>query len=208
VDTDFLKPLPKDNPVSTRYGFSRKFVLMYSGIISISSYATLVKILETASLLKDDPEILFAVVGDGFKANDLKAQAGRLGLPNVVFLPFVPYAELPSSMASADVLLVPLDKEKSLLSVPSKVYNYMAAGRPILGLAHPDSEVFKLIGDTRCGVCVPCADPPLIAEAVRSLKNDPASRAAMGAGGRAYALSHFSRDLVLKRYEDLMASMR
>ncbi len=208
VDTDFLKPMPKENPVSTRYGLSKKFVLMYSGIISISSYATLVKILETASFLKDDPEILFVIVGDGFKANDLRAEAERFGLPNVVFLPFLPYADLPSSMASADVLLVPLDKEKSLLSVPSKVYNYMAAGRPILGLAHPDSEVFKLIGDTKCGVCVPSYDPRLIAEAIRSLKKDPASRTAMGAGGRAYALSHFSRDLVLKRYEDLMSSMR
>ena len=207
VDTDFLKPMPKENPVSEKRGLSKKFVLMYSGIISISSYATLIKILEAASLLRDDPEIRVVIVGDGFKSKDLKAEAERIGLFNVVLLPFQPYRELPYSMASADILLVPLDKEKSLLSVPSKLYNYMAAGRPILGLAHRDSEVFKLINDTQCGLCVPSDDPRMIADAIRSLKNDPQSRAAMGAKGRAYALENFSRDLVLRKYTDLMSSM-
>jgi len=167
----------------------------------------LIKILEAASLLRDDPEIRVVIVGDGFKSKDLKAEAERIGLFNVVLLPFQPYRELPYSMASADILLVPLDKEKSLLSVPSKLYNYMAAGRPILGLAHRDSEVFKLINDTQCGLCVPSDDPRMIADAIRSLKNDPQSRAAMGAKGRAYALENFSRDLVLRKYTDLMSSM-
>jgi len=205
VDTEFLRPLPKRNPVSEKFGLDRKFILLYSGIISISSYATLVRILETAALLKDDPDILFVLVGEGFKANDLQAKVAELGLPNVVRLPFQPYADVPSMLAAADVLLVPLDKEKSLLSVPSKFYNYVAAGRPVLGLAHENSEVFQIIRDARCGTCAPPDDPDKIAAAVRALKADAAGRAAMAAAGREYALRNVSRDLVLKTYEDLMA---
>jgi colanic acid biosynthesis glycosyl transferase WcaI len=207
VDTEFLKPLPKANPVSEKYGLADKFVLLYSGIVSISSYATLVRILDTAALLKDDPEILFVIVGEGFKANDLQAKAAELDLPNVLRLPFQPYRDVPQMMASADVLLVPLDKEKSLLSVPSKFYNYVAAGRPVLGLAHENSEVFQIIRETRCGLCAPPDDPAMIAAAVRALKKDAAGRAAMGANGRAYALKNVAKDLVLKMVEELMATI-
>ena len=207
VDTEFLKPLPKANPVAEKFGLGKKFVLLYSGIISISSYATLVKILETAALLRDDPEILFVLVGEGFKADDLGAKVSELGLPNVLRLPFQPYRDVPQMLAAADVLLVPLDKEKSLLSVPSKFYNYVAAGRPVLGLAHEKSEVFQIIRDTRCGLCAPPDDPAKIAAAVRALKKDGDGRAAMGANGREYALKNVAKDLVLKTYEELMASM-
>jgi colanic acid biosynthesis glycosyl transferase WcaI len=207
VDTEFVRPLPKANPVSEKHGLAGKFVLLYSGIVSISSYATLVRILETAALLKDDPEILFVIVGEGFKANDLQAKAAELDLPNVLRLPFQPYRDVPQMMASADVLLVPLDKEKSLLSVPSKFYNYAAAGRPVLGLAHENSEIFQIIRDARCGLCAPPDDPARIAAVIRALKKDADGRAAMGANGRAYALKNVAKDLVLKMFEDLMTTI-
>ncbi len=207
VDTDFLQPLPKANPISEKFGLANKFVLMYSGTISISSYETLVRILDAAVLLKDDPEIRIALVGEGFKAAELKAEAARRDLPNVTFLPFQPYPDLPRLLAGADVLLVPLDKEMSLLSVPSKLYNFMAAGRPILGLAHRDSEVFQILADTGCGRCVPPDDPAGIAAEVRRMKKDAPALAAMGAAGRAYALANVARDRVLQSFEDLMRSM-
>jgi colanic acid biosynthesis glycosyl transferase WcaI len=201
VDTDFLRPLEKDNPVSRKFGLADRFVAMYSGTISISSYETLVRLLDAAALLKDDPRFLLAVVGDGFKAKDLKAEAERRGLP------FQPYADLPRLMASADLLLVPLDKEKSLLSVPSKLYNFMAAGRPILGLAVEDSEVYALITGTGCGTCAPPDDPEQIASAFRALAADPAALKRRGEAGRALAVAHFSRESVLDAFERLMETM-
>jgi colanic acid biosynthesis glycosyl transferase WcaI len=207
VDTDFLLPLPKANPVSEKLGLARKFVMMYSGTISISSYATLVRILDAAALIKDDPDIRIAIVGEGFKAADLKAEAARRDLPNVVFLPFQPYADLPRLLAAADALLVPLDKEKSLLSVPSKLYNFMAAGRPVFGLAHRDSEVFQIIEGAGCGRCAPPDEPAEIAAEIRRMKGDAAGLEAMGARGRAYALEHVSRGAVVAAFEKLMSEM-
>jgi len=207
VDTDFLRPLDKDNPVARRFGLAGRFVVMYSGTISISSTDTLVRLLDAAALLRGDPKILLAVVGDGLKAKDLKAEAERRMLANVAFIPFQPYPDLPSLLASADVLLVPLDKEKSLLSVPSKLYNFMAAGRPILGLAVEDSEVHALIAESNCGRCVPPDDPARIAEAIRGLEADPAARERQAAAGRAHALAHFSRESVVEAFERLMESM-
>jgi colanic acid biosynthesis glycosyl transferase WcaI len=205
VDTETLSPRPRDNPVARRFSLTDRFVLMYSGTISISSSATLERILEAAALLRDDPEIRVAVVGEGLRKTDLTAKAASLHLTNVDFIPFQPYGDLPDLLGSADVLLVPLDREKSLLSVPSKLYTFMSAGRPILGLAHPDSEVFSLIRETGSGVCARPDDPQAIASAIRALKADAAGRERMGRAGRAYAEAHFSRRAVLDAFDRLLS---
>ena len=207
VDTEVLRPLPKDNPVSRRHGLARSFVVMYSGIISISSYDTLVRILEAAKLLADDPRIKVVIVGEGFKGKDLKAKAEALGAENVILLPFQPYDDLPSMLAAADGLFVPLDKAKSLLSVPSKLYNYLAAGRPILGLATEASEVCRIITGVGCGVCASPDDPAAIAGAVSRLAAEPEERRAMGEKSRAYVVETYSRDRVLDAFEALMGRL-
>ncbi|MBN2409312.1 MAG: glycosyltransferase family 4 protein, partial [Candidatus Aminicenantes bacterium] len=205
VDTDFIRPMPKDNPVARKFGLAGKFTAMYSGTISISSNLALEKVLEAAARLKSRPDMAVAIVGEGRKKKSLEDKAAALGLTNVVFIPFQPYADLPALLASADVLLVPLDTEKSHLSVPSKLYNFMAAGRPILGLADASSEVAELIASTGCGLCVPPDDPAGIAAAMVRLKEASAEARAMAERGRKHAESHYSRAVVLERYEKLLA---
>ncbi len=207
VDTDVLTPGPKDNPVSRRLGLDGKFVVMYSGTISISSNGALERALEAAALLAGDREVVFAVVGEGLKKGSLVAKAADMGLTNAVFLPFVPYAELAALLASSDVLLVPLDRDKSDLSVPSKLYTCMAAGRPILGLASPDSEVARLLHENGCGLAAPPDDPAAIAAAVRALKASPERRQALGGRARDYVVRRFGRDAVLRSYDALLRSV-
>ena len=207
VDTDFLKPLDRDNPWARGHGLDGRFVVMYSGTISISSIRTLETILDSARLLADDPEVLFVIVGEGLKRKELLDKARCLQLDNVLFLPFQPYADLPSLLASSDVLLVPLDKEKSLLSVPSKLYNFMAAGRPIMGLAHSDSEVRALIEQTGCGVCLSPQDTEGIVSAVRRLKRADGDRLSMGKNARRYAEANYSLKHVLSQMESLLLSL-
>ncbi|MCX6565551.1 MAG: glycosyltransferase family 4 protein [Candidatus Aminicenantes bacterium] len=206
VDTDFIRPLPKDNPVSRRHGLHDVFSVMYSGTISISSFETLTRILEAARFLANDPGIRIVIVGDGLKLSDLRARADALRLGNVDFLPFQPYADLPDLLASADGLMVPLDKDKSFLSVPSKLYNFLAAGRPILGLATESSEVFQIIRDAECGLCAPPDDPVRIAAAIRALKEAPDRRAEMAANGRRLAEDMYSRRSVVDAFEKIMES--
>jgi colanic acid biosynthesis glycosyl transferase WcaI len=207
VDTDFLRPLPKDNAVSRRHGLHDRFVLMYSGTVSISSNRALEGVLESARLLAGEEDVRFVVVGEGLKKAALRKRAEELGLSNVLFLPFQDYADLPELLASADVLLVPLDRDKSRLSVPSKLYNFMAAGRPILGVATPDSEVAAIVRDNGCGFVVPPGDPSGLAATVMALKSAPDRLASAALRARTHVESHFSKDKILRKYEDLLLSM-
>lgn len=207
VDTDVLRPLAKDNPLARRHGLADKFVVMYSGTISISSDVALGQVLEAALLLEGYPEIRVVIVGEGLRKEAVRKRAEELGVKNVLFLPFQPYADLPSLLSSADVLLVPLDKKKSQMSVPSKLFNFMAAGRPVLGLATPESEVAAIIGGTRSGVIARPDDPEKIAAAVRALQTDSAARAEMGAAARRYVVENFSRNRILDAYERVIRDL-
>jgi len=207
VDTDFLRPLPKENAVSRKYGLDDKFVIMYSGTISISSNRALEQVLEAAAVLREDKDVVFVIVGEGLKRAELQKRADELRTDNVRFLPFQPYEDLPRLLASSDVLLVPLDKEKSQMSVPSKLYNFLAAGRPVLGLAPPDSEVAALIRGNRCGDVVPPDDVAGIGEAVLRLKGDPGARREMASNARRYVVGNFARKMIMDRYEALLMSV-
>jgi len=207
VDTDFLKPGLKDNPVSRRHGLRDKFVVMYSGTVSISSYGALECVLEAAKLLAGDPNTLFVIVGEGLKKEALRKKAVSLGLKNVAFLPFQPYRDLPDLLASADVLLVPLDKDKSQLSVPSKLYSFMAAGRPILGLAASDSEVAALLREKECGLAVPPDGAAAVAEALRMLERSPEKRRLLGGNAREHVVRQFAKNKILGSYDKLLRSM-
>lgn len=207
VDTGFLRPGPKDNAVSRRHGLQDRFVVMYSGTISISSDRALGRMLEAAASFAGEPDVVFVVVGEGLRKEAVREKAAALGLANVLFLPFVPYPELPDLLASSDVLLVPLDKDKSDLSVPSKLYTFLAAGRPVLGLAAPGSEVAELLRSNRCGLAAPPDDPAAIASAVRELARSPERRRELGANARRYVEAGFAKDKVLGAFDALLRSM-
>lgn len=206
VDVDFIRPHPKDNHVSRQLGLDAKFVVMYSGTITTSSLLSLEKVLQVASLLREDNDILFAIVGEGIYKENLQQQAERLQLANVVFIPFRPQDELPYLLSSADVALVPLDTTKSQLSVPSKLYHLMSAGRPVLGLARQDTEVAKVISEVQCGVVVDPDNEQAIADAILDLKRSPQFRERLGSNGRTEVEKNYSQETILKKYEDLMNS--
>ncbi|MFC2161158.1 glycosyltransferase family 4 protein [Acidobacteriota bacterium] len=207
VDTDVLLPLPKRNPLSQKLSLDKDFVVMYSGTISLSSYLSLEKVLEAASLLKNETGLVFVFVGEGLKKPDLVQKAKALGLDNVKFLPFQTYEDLPFLLASSDVLLVPLDKEKTKLSVPSKLYNYIAAGRPILGLSTSTSEVARTINKGSCGLNAEPEDIDMIVKKILNLKNSPEDCERFGKNARKYCVEYYSKEKVLQMYEKCIVSL-
>ncbi|MBU1563999.1 MAG: glycosyltransferase family 4 protein [Proteobacteria bacterium] len=149
TDNTFLKPVPKDsNPFVKKHGLQNKFVVLYSGNLGYSHNVE--TIIELAACV-DDPEILFLLIGDGDKKQIIENTIRSKGLTNCRLLPFQPAADLPFSLSSADVAVVTLGREASRLSVPSKTYNLMSVGVPLLCIAEQDSDLSKLVAKLNIG---------------------------------------------------------
>ncbi len=204
VDTDFLRPLPRDNPFARQHRLVDRFVALYAGNVGLAQgLETLVDAAPFLSL--PDVEVLF--VGNGAARASLQERATAAGSTIVRFLPFQPRELVPQVYASADVGVVVLRPGMGDTSVPSKLYSIMAAGKPVVASVDPDTEVWRLVQQVQCGLCVPAGDPASLAHAVESLRADPALARAMSERGRAHAEAHHSRRAVGDRYAALLTSL-
>lgn len=204
VNTEFLKPYPKSNQVSEKLKLIDKFVILHAGTLTLSSYHSLEKVLQVAAFFRDDPQIIFLFVGEGLKKPDLVKKAQQLGLDNVKFIPFQPYELLPQLLSSGDVLLVPLDQEKSDLSVPSKLYNYMAVGRPIIGLVESNSEVAQILRKSEGGLTVAPEEEEALKRVIEALRTSPTLCQEMGQKARKFVEKYYSLKVVLPQYEKVL----
>ena len=127
-------------------------------------------------------------------------------LTNVSFLPPVPKAGMAAALAGADAclaILKPIEAYKT--TYPNKVFDYMAAGRPVI-LAI-DGVIRKVVEEAGCGIFVQPGDPSALAQAVRELVMDPARARKMGLAGRLYLEEHFSRFAVAEKLAGIIEGM-
>lgn len=182
-----------------------KFVVLYAGAHGISNDLCIV--LQSAALLQDIPQVCFVFVGDGKEKANLQAQAVSLGLQNAVFLPPVPKDQMGEVLAGSDAclaILKPLELYKT--TYPNKVFDYMAAGRPVL-LAI-DGVIRQVVERAACGVFVQPGDPLAMACAVRKMANEPEQVRRMGQAGRLSVEQHFSRRILAEKLALLLEEMR
>jgi len=203
ADPSFITPGPRANDFRAELGVDGRFVLVYSGGLTHNS--NLEPVLGAADLLRDEP-FEFVIVGEGVRKADLMARAADLRLGHVRFLPFQPIERYPDVLRAADMNLVTLCSQAALVSVPSKIFKQMAAGRPILAIAPRGTEVERLIADAACGLAVPPDDPGALAEALRWSAAHPAELAAYGANGRRYLEQHHSRAACIQRLAEVLES--
>jgi colanic acid biosynthesis glycosyl transferase WcaI len=202
VDSSFIRPLPKDNAFSRQHGLVDRFVVSHAGNIGYAY--DLGTLLEAAALLRGEREILFLIVGDGVAKAGLEARAAELGLENVRFLPFQPLEDLPWLRAASDVQVSLYAPGSASYSMPSKVYEIMASGRPLLASADPGSDIWNLITAAGAGICVEPEDAGRLAEAILRLYGRRDLGEEMGRCGREYAVSHYTKGSVVEQYRCLL----
>lgn len=205
VDTEFLRPLPRQNAFSAKHGLNDKFVVLYAGNVGLSQGLEVV--LEAAELLRDEPEVLFQIVGAGSSKAELMVAAAQRGLHNVRFLPLQAEADVPQLYASSDVALIPLRRGLAQNSVPCKTYSIMSSARPYIASVDEGSNVWKLTERAGCGVCVPPENAQALAAAVLDLKADRKRRQLMGLNGRDFVEGHFARDVITQRYRHVLEAL-
>jgi colanic acid biosynthesis glycosyl transferase WcaI len=198
VDAEFIRPMSKNNSFSRAHELTDKYVALYAGNIGLSQGLDV--IMNAAEELRVQPEILFLIVGQGSRRDELIAGATQRGLQNVRFLPLLPETDVPLLYASCDVALIPLKRGITENSVPCKTYSIMASGRPYIASVDPGSNVWKLTEQAGCGVCVEPENGKALAAAVLSLQACGDAGRQMGSRGREYVENHFARKAITTRY--------
>jgi colanic acid biosynthesis glycosyl transferase WcaI len=192
---------PRDNAWAQAHGLVDAPVVMYAGTLGLKHDPSVISKLAQAA-----PEGSHTVVVSEGKGREwLESEAGDV--PGLTLLDYQPYEQLPDMLASADVLLVVLESNASRYSVPSKVLNYLCAGRPVLALLPADNAVAQMVEAAEAGLVVPPGDADAAASALNSLLASPVAQAAMGTAARRYAELTFDVTRVGDRFESLLSDI-
>lgn len=204
ADPEMFDPHADGRTFRAANGLEEKFLVLYAGAHGISN--DLCVALQAADQLKGFPNICFLFIGDGKEKANLQRQAAALKLENTVFLPPVPKEKMGEVLAAADTclaILSPLEMYKT--TYPNKVFDYMAAGRPVL-LAI-DGVIRQVVESSGAGIFVPPGDATAMAEAVQKLESDPPLARAMGLAGRRSVERYFARRTLAEKLALLIEEM-
>lgn len=191
-----------DNPFRRRC--AGRFIAAMSGNAGFTHDPE--SVFEAARILKDSPDIHFLLSGEGVGWTKIKEMQAASPLPNVTLLERVPDAQLESFLSAADLWIIPYRRNNTGVSVPSRIYNLLAVGRPVVICSEPDAEAAILVQEEQIGWVVPPEKAEAIAEAVRSAA--AATAATTEKGHRATAVAaRYTRPIALKAYRDLMRGL-
>lgn len=206
ADTDHIRPLPADNPFRAGLCPEReRVVVMHAG--NMGEKQGLELVLEAAAALREDPRLLFVLVGDGAARARLEKMAAGMGLQNVRFLPLQPRERLPQVLASADIHLVVQRAEAAEMVMPSKLANILAAGRPCVATAEVNTTLHEVLSRHGTGLATPPGEVGPFARAIQQLAAAPAQREEMGRNARAYAERYLEKEQVLRDFEARLLSL-
>ena len=201
TDCRAMMPGPRDNAFARQHGLVDRFVVLHAGNIGLSQNLEI--ILHAAEQLRDRPDIVFVLVGEGSKKRDLQDVAERRDLRNVLFLPFQPREMMDQSYATADVSLISLKRGLAGVIVPSKLYSVLASGRPCIAAVEQDCEVAQIVEEACCGFVVGPGDASALRARVVEIASDPSRARQMGERAREAALQ-FDRPRQVAAYDALL----
>lgn len=190
ANLDLFSPgMPRDEALADELGLSGRFVIGYLGTLGLSQ--GLDNVIAAAARLGDAP-VTFLFVGVGAAKEGLEREARARGLDNVVFVARQPKETMPRLWSVCDAALVHLQNDPVFATViPSKIFEAMAVGRPILYVG-PRGDGSEIVERHRAGLWVAPADPDALAAAAVRLAGDPALVAEL-ARAAAQAAPEYSR---------------
>lgn len=173
--------------------------IIYAGLHGLAQ--GLDQIITAAREFQREPNIEFVLIGDGPEKANLIKLVKEQDINNIRFLDPITKAEIPNTLSLSDIILVPL-KTQLTGAVPSKLYEGMAAGRPIILLAK--NEAADIVQKTKCGIVVEPGNINGLISAIRYLISFPEERVRMGKNGREAAVNHYDRCRIASDFEQYL----
>jgi colanic acid biosynthesis glycosyl transferase WcaI len=196
VDLHRITPMQAPSPYREELGIpDGTVVALYSG--NMGEKQGLDIIVEAARQLRERPDLLFVMAGQGAVRPKLEQMAE--GLTNMRFLPLQPSERMNDFLALGDIHLVPQKAGVGDLVMPSKMTGILSSGRPVVATCEPGDELGLVV--EHCGLATPPGDTPAFAQAIVDLLDNPERRREWGLAGRIYAERNLSDCAILPKME-------
>lgn len=201
-DTELFRPNIDGIATRNKKGWGNKLVFLHTG--AMTKITGLEFIIEAAEKLKGYQDILFVLIGEGFRKGALQDSIKKLGLKNVEILPSVPKQQLPPIIAAANVIMavignIPITEKHASLN---KFYDGLSAGKPIL--LNYSGWQRELIEKHQAGFGCKLCDADEFVEKVLYLNSHRDKLAEMGQNGRQIAVEQFERNKLADRLETVL----
>ena len=175
------------------------FIVGYTGNLGIAQGLSIIP--DAAAELRSE-NVRFLVVGDGPVRASLRSEVERRELAAIEMRPVVPVEEVGDVLRGCHALLIPVRAHELLEDfVPSKLYDAMAVGRPVI--AALGGEAASIVREARCGLVVAPEDGSALAAAIRRLRDRPEWAQELGSAGRKAAQEH-ARSRQVARLEQVL----
>jgi colanic acid biosynthesis glycosyl transferase WcaI len=186
----------------SRIDAAGKFVVGYSG--NLGRAHEFQTVLEAAQILRDDPDIVFLMIGGGAAMAQLAFSVEQRKLGNFRFLPYQPRESLADTLAAADVHWVSLIPALEGLIVPSKFYGVLGAARPVIFIGDRDGEIAREIDACGCGATVGTAQARDLVRLLLEWKANPGQRESMGRRGYECYQARFCAARAFAAWNDIL----
>ncbi|MFL0493508.1 glycosyltransferase family 4 protein [Priestia megaterium] len=204
IDEKEIYPLPEDHEkvvaFKEKYGLQGKFIIMYSGNLGL--YYDLENLMNVIEKFKDREDVVFAFVGEGTIREKLVQYKENHNLQNVKFIPYQDKSDLIYSLNAGDVHWCLNAKGIKGVSVPSKLYGIIAAGKPILGALEEGSEARLIIEETHCGYVTEPGNYKMVETLIQKYLDEKETNIAidMSQSGRAYLVENLTKNVSINKY--------
>ncbi len=189
-----------DNSLLKELGIEDKFVFLYAGNMGYPN--DLESIIVCAERLRSDKRFCFVFLGAGVKRKWLEREIADKSLTNVRLLDPRPRNEQNIFLNACDVAIVTLVKKMWGVSMPSRTYNILAAGKPILALTEPDSEIARVIEEDNVGWTVLPDEPERLRQKIFEIYEERYKFEEIRKNARKSALEKYSMAVALKKYKN------
>ena len=202
IDEKVIYPLLENNEkviaFKKKCGIENKTVIMYSGNIGL--YYDLQNLIKVIGRFKERKDVVFVFIGEGTVKKALTNYVNDCKLENVKFLPYQDKADLIYSLNAGDVHLVVNAKGIKGVSVPSKLYGVMAAGKTVFGVLDEGSEARLIVEECGCGVCIEPGKYDLIYEELKEIIDNIDKYKTFGIRGKEYVDKYIKKDVAIEKY--------
>jgi colanic acid biosynthesis glycosyl transferase WcaI len=204
VETDLFQPQPEvtNQSIRRQLNAEQKFVVCYIGTMG-NAHGLETLLDAAATLQREQPNVLFLLIGEGAEKARIKSLAQSRNLINVLFLDQQPREKIPAFISASDASLVLLKKTDVFKTViPTKMLEFMSCARPvILGV---DGQAREIVEAAGAGLIIEPENSAALAQAIKMLAADTDLGKKLGQKGREHILRNFSRARTAEKYIDVL----